>query len=289
MSFLNSNLHLSKFQKNDEFYTLYDDIEVEVSKYASHLKGKHIFCNCNDGYSSNFFNYFKDNFSRYKLKMLTSIAYGGENDLFNVNHGYKITFDGYKLQDEQLKGNGGFGSTESIDILKLCDIIITNPPFSLFRDYIDLLYEHNKLFLIVGNQNALTYKNVMHLIVTNKLWLGINLVEKFTQPNGELKEFGNISWFTNLTHSNRSELLPLTMSYQGQYKKYDNYDAINIDKLIDIPFNYGGTMGCPITFLRWHNPNQFKIVGFRKGNDGRDLRINGKEIYYRVLIKNLLF
>ena len=193
----------------------------------------------------------------------------------------------------RLQGNGDFRSKECIELLKQADILCTNPPFSKFRSYINLLIKYDKKFLIIGNQNAITYKEIFPLIKENRIWLGYNHVHTFIQKDGSVKKFGNIEWFTNLEHTKRYEPLLLYKSYDPtSHLKYDDFDAINICKLDDIPYDYDGVMGVPITFLDKYCPEQFEIIGVANhGSDNQyDLfkpKINGKEIFKRILIKKI--
>lgn len=291
---LNSNLHNAKRQKNDEFYTRLTDIEKELKHYKEHFKGKTVYCNCDDARSSNFFKFFSLKFEDYGLKKLITTSYNpnGHGTVF-VYEGDK---NGNRMPDDseikvtELKGNGDFRSEECVEILKEADIVVTNPPFSLFRDYIRTLVENDKKFLILGNNNAITYKEIFPLIKENKLWLGYadNKTMEFGLPEyyerwdrievtrgGGYQKIGRvpaISWFTNLQHGKRNEELILYRHYTPEaYPKYDNYDAIEVSKVTDIPEDYYGVMGVPITFLGKYNPMQFEIVEFRKGADGKDL------------------
>ena len=221
--------------------------------------------------------------------------------------------NGNKIPDAEeigltpLKGDGDFRSKESIELLKQADIVVTNPPFSLFREYVDQLVKYDKKFLIIGNINAITYKEIFKLIKENKAWLGINMgrgISGFIVPNHyelygtetRIDEFGNriISpnnclWLTNLDTFKRHEDILLTKTYYGNetvYPKFDNYNAINVNKTQDIPMDYEGVMGVPITFLHKYNPDQFELIKFRKGDDEKDLSINGKCPYFRILIRN---
>lgn len=262
----NSNLHAAKTAKNDEFYTQLVDIENELKHYKDHFKGKVVYCNCDDAEESNFFKYFSLNFEHLGLKKLITSCYN-EN-----GRGRYLVYEGDKNgnnvpdADEigvfEFEGNGDFRSAESIKLLKEADIVVTNPPFSLFREYIAQLMEYSKKFLVIGNMNAITYKEIFPLIKENKLWLGYNYCKEFIMPNGEIKSFGNINWYTNLEHDKRNEEIILYRTYnETDYPKYDNYDAINVNKVKDIPCDYDGVMGVPITFLDKYNPNQFEIVG----------------------------
>lgn len=318
---LNQTLHIAKSAKKDEFYTQLSDIESELKYYEKHFENKVVFCNCDDPRNSNFFNYFAYNFEKLGLKRLITTCYKNqETDLFFQEEAEKAVFleytgdkNGNKIPDAEeigltpLKGDGDFRSKESIDLLKQADIVVTNPPFSLFREYVDQLVKYDKKFLIIGNINAITYKEIFKLIKENKAWLGINMgrgISGFIVPDHyelygtetRIDDFGNriISpnnclWLTNLDTFKRHEDIVLTKKYYGnetEYPKFDNYDAINVNKTQDIPLDYDGVMGVPITFLHKYNPDQFELIKFRKGNDEKDLSINGKCPYFRILIKN---
>ena len=276
----NGNLHKAKVAKNDEFYTRLEDIEKELEHYTEHFKGKVVYCNCDDANRSNFFKYFSTNFQKLGLKKL--ITSGLKNDGTGV---VAIqTGDDIDIYD----GNGDFRSEECIEFLKEADIVVTNPPFSCFRQYVAQLMQYGKKFLIIGNNNAITYKEIFPYIKNNELWLGITPVKDFIQPNGEIKKFGNICWFTNLEHKKRNEELILYKHYSPtEYPKYENYDAIEVSKVAEIPMDYEGVMGVPISFLNKYCPNQFRIVKFRKGDDGKDLSVNGKCPYFRILIQKI--
>ncbi len=318
---LNQTLHTAKFFKRDEFYTQLSDIESELKHYKEHFKGKVVFCNCDDPRSSNFFNYFAYNFENLGLKKLLVSCYKNqEKNLFIQEEPESAVFleytgdkDGKKARNAEeigikmLQGDGDFRSQEVIEFLKQADIIVTNPPFSLFREYVEQLLKYEKKFLIIGNINAITYKEIFKLIKENKAWLGINMgrgISGFIVPDNyelygtevRIDSLGdkiispnNCLWLTNLDTFKRSEDIILSKTYYGnesQYPKFDNYDAINVDKTKDIPIDYEGVMGVPITFLHKFNPEQFELVKFRKGNDDKDLSINGKCPYFRILIKN---
>ena len=298
----NVSLSNAKRAKNDEFYTQLSDIENELKHYKSHFAGKVVYCNCDDARKSNFFRFFQKKFNDYGLKKLITTSYN-EN-----GHGSVLVYEGDtngngKLDDSEikvseLKGNGDFRSEECIELLKEADIVVTNPPFSLFREYIATLVQYNKKFLVIGNQNAITYKEIFPLIKENKLWTGNNMVKTFrvpqvtnknceVLPNGEIiAKFGSICWFTNLDIKKRHEEIILYKSYnEEEFPKYDNYDAIEVSKVCEIPKDYDGVMGVPITFLYRYNPSQFEIVKFRKGDDDKDLCVNGKCPYFRILIR----
>ena len=328
--------------KNDEFYTQLSDIEKECSHYKGHFRGKTIFCNCDDPYESAFFKYFALNFNHLGLKKLIASCYIGspiantqlslfdyesaENKTTKSPHRIVITevtdenADGaVDLADVELllrnrkntltrlQGDGDFRSSECIEMLKEADIVVTNPPFSLFREYVAQLMEYEKEFLIIGNQNALTYKETFALIKENKIWLGIDnggtkwfqvpshydiKTETRIKVENGIKYFsmGSIMWFTNLDHKKRHEKLILFRQYNSNdYQKYDNYDIINVDKYTDIPADYNGVMGVPITFVDKYNPEQFEILGV--ANSARWIGhecytvISGRKLYNRILIK----
>lgn len=315
----NKLLQKAKKSKSDEFYTQISDIESELQHYRKHFKNKVIYCNCDDPRISNFFKFFATNFKELGLKKLIAACYRRqENDLFNTQeteNGFFTEYRGESFKDGKpssiniiyFKGDGDFRSAESIELLKQSDIVVTNPPFSLFRDYVTQLARYDKKFLIIGNINAITYKEIFKLIKENKAWLGINLgrgVSGFIVPD-HYKLYGtearidnsgnrivspnNCLWLTNLDNFKRHEDIELTKKYFGneaEYPKYDNYDGINVDKTQDIPLDYNGHIGVPITFLHKFNPDQFEIIKFRKGNDGKDLSIEGKCPYFRILIRN---
>jgi hypothetical protein len=313
---LNKNLHQAKNAKKDEFYTQLSDIEKELRHYKEHFKDKIVFCNCDDPRISNFFKYFSLNFENLGLKKLITTCYKNQNpDLFSEHTSEKAIWleyngdkNGNKVPDPEeigiryLKGDGDFRSPESIELLKQADIVVTNPPFSLFREYVAQLVEYDKKFVIIGSYNSITYKEIFKLIKENKIWLGygfsngnayfkINDPKEFAagvyNPETGLVKFRNVTWFSNLDISKRHEDLILYKKYNPEeYPKYDNYDAINVDKVADIPMDYAGAMGVPITFLDKYNPEQFEIIKFRKGDDDRDLCINGKYPYFRILIRN---
>ena len=314
-----SLLTKAKKNKNDEFYTQLSDIESELQHYKSHFKDKVVFCNCDDARISNFFQYFASHFKELGLKRLIAACYRKQkNDLFNTEETEKGFFFDYTGKEGEknkpnsndivyFKGDGDFRSPESIELLKQSDIVVTNPPFSLFREYIAQLVKYDKNFLIIGNINAITYKEIFKLIKENRAWLGINLgrgISGFIVPENyelygtetRIDSLGNriISpnnclWLTNLDTSKRHEDITLTKKYFGneiEYPKYDNYDGINVNKTKDIPLDYEGFMGVPITFLHKFNPEQFEIIKFRKGDNEKDLSINGKCPYFRILIRN---
>ena len=313
----NTNLHSAKKNKKDEFYTQLSDIGNEMLHYKEQFKGKSVLCNCDDPRVSNFFHYFSYNFEHLELKKLVTTCYKNDDiNLFSKNTRERGIFleyngdkNGNKIPDAEeigvtrLKCDGDFRSAEAIELLKQADIVVTNPPFSLFREYLAQLIEFERKFLIIGNQNAITYKEVFNFIKDNKLWIGYNSGDmefkvpiyyeerkiRFRQDEEGQKwrSFGNICWFTNLDLSKRHEDLLLYKKYTSQeYPRYDNCDAINVNLVAEIPLDFKGAMGVPITFLNKYNPEQFEIVKFRKGDDNRDLHIGGKPPYLRILIKN---
>lgn len=291
----NTNLHNAKKARNDEFYTQLSDIEKEMAHYKDFFKGKIVYCNCDDARESNFFKFFSNNFESLGLKKLITTGYKADGK------GVKLVYEGDKngnfMVDDaevvvtELEGNGDFRSEECIELLKECDVVVTNPPFSLFREYVAQLIKYGKKFLIIGNKNAITYKEIFPYIKNNELWLGMNWAKDFVQPNGEVKKFGNICWYTNIGHARRNTPLDLYKKYSAdEYPKYDNYDAIEVSKVSEIPTNYEGVMGVPITFLDKYCPTQFEIVGLDRYVEnnphyGHRFHINGKETYARILIR----
>lgn len=365
----NASLNAANKAKNDEFYTLLTDIEKEMRYYRKHFKGATILCNCDDPFESNFFKFFALNFNRLGLKRLIATCYSGspiageQLALFGDNTEMKETGTAYKAvvnevhdttgdggvdMDDvaslfkvgtneltKLEGNGDFRSKECLDLLDEADIIVTNPPFSLFREYVGALVEHKKRFIIIGNSNAITYKEVFPLIMQNKLWLGVTrngtgsmwfrVMDDFPVKTGQrvdengvrYQTIGNSAWFTNLDVKKRHEEMILVKRYNAEdYPHYDNYDAIEVSKVVDIPCDYDGIMGVPITFLGKYNPDQFEIVGMCENLDLYGLKtrvytseechqryyelfgkrgtydmnaagvVNGKKVYQRILIRN---
>ena len=307
----NTSLHAAKDAKNDEFYTRLEDINEEMNHYEDKFRGKVVFCNCDDPKWSNFWKYFHLNFEYLGLKKLITTHYEPEEV-----QSYKIEYTGGNDEDFEdgvitpLTQNGDFRSPECLALLDEADIVVTNPPFSLFREYIQALVEHNKEFIVIGPKNAITYKEIFPLIKDNRLWLGYGFKAGnayFIVPKGadvsqyakgvydaatNTVKFRNCTWFTNLDHVKRHERIETSYYYAKKdklypelYPKYDNYDAISVDKLAEIPCDYDGIMGVPITFLEKYNPDQFEIIKFRKGNDDKDLSVNGKCPYFRILIK----
>ena len=342
---LNKNLHKASLAKKDEFYTQPSDIEKELKHYKDQLRGKVVYCNCDDPFESNFFKYFAANFNALGLKKLITTSYvkspivGGQLPLFEVEglkpkgkEPFKIEInevsdtnaDGaVSLADVEwllkhdanattsLKGDGDFRSDECVELLKEADIVITNPPFSLFSEYVAQLMEYNKKFLILGNQNAIIYKGIFKFIKENKLWLGYDnggtkwfqVPADYNMPtesrikienNVKFFSMGSVMWFTNLDTTKRHEKLILYKKYTPkEYLKYDNYDAIEVPKVYEIPMDYDGVMGVPITFLDKYDPEQFEIIGSNRGVDqdpdgvyGRGSYLNSKETYKRLFIRS---
>ena len=332
----NSNLHDSSRNKQDEFYTNIQLIEDELKHYRHHFKGKRVLCNCDDPYESNFFKYFAMNFNALGLKSLTATCYayscvaGKEIDLFTAKtktpHKIVITEVGdvngdgridlvdveWLIKNDknvltELKGDGDFRSAECVELLKQADVVVTNPPFSLFREYIAQLMEYGKQFLIVGNLNAVTYKEVLPLVMGNKIWIGYNAGHfwfkvpstyeekttdfKIDESGQKWRRMGNICWYTNLDIKKRHEDMVLFRNYSPKtYPRYDSYDAIDVAKTVDIPCDYYGVMGVPITFMAQHNPDQFEILGDTRYHDGQTISndinvINGKTKFRRILIR----
>lgn len=290
----NTSLNTAQKNKSDEFYTLYSDIEQEITQYNPEIfRDKIVYCNCDDYRKSNFFKFFLDNFEQLGLKKLIATAF------CKKSCGLVAEVSQDSKHYGRLKGDGDFRSDECIGYLKQADIVVTNPPFSLFREYVAQLIEYNKSFLIIGSKNAITYKEIFPLIKNNQMWLGpaFNRGNAFFKvPKDNLRDyangvydaesglvkFRNVGWYTNLDFQARHEELILYKKYYGneeEYPKYDNYDAINVDKTADIPCDYFEKMGVPITYLDKHNPERFTL------EDIIIPRINGKWIYRRLIIK----
>lgn len=320
MTTLHKNLNKAKKEKNDEFYTRLEDIEAEISQhqdYVDAFQGKTVYCNCDDPELSNFSKFFILHFKQLGLKRLITTHYTGNNILFlDSAPAYKMEYFGEMDSDGNpithktpLTSNGDFRSEECVELLKHADIVVTNPPFSLFREYIAQLMEHNKKFVIIGSGNAITYKEIFPYIQEGRMWLGITRkgtgsmwfqvpddapvkVGQKVENGIRYQTIGNSCWFTNIDLAYRYESLPLVKNYIGNesdYPKYDNYDAIEVGKSKDIPKDYFGVMGVPITFLGKLCPEQFEIVAFRKGDDDKDLVFtqNGERVqpYFRILIR----
>ncbi|MEG1686868.1 MAG: adenine-specific methyltransferase EcoRI family protein [Angelakisella sp.] len=340
----NSNLHNSRAEKADEFYTQLSLIESELKHYRGHLKDKIILCNCDDPFESNFFKYFAMNFNSLGLKKLiatcyatspilyTQLCFNGEEVVVGKEESkkkpYKIEItevtdenqDGrvdlsdveYLLRNRKnaltlLQGDGDFRSPECVELLKQADIVVTNPPFSLFRDYMAQLLEYKKDFLIIGNQNAVTYREIFPLIRDNKVWLGYNNGHfwfkvpdtyeikatdfKIDENGQKWRRMGNICWYTNMDIEKRHENMTLFREYSPDvYPKYDNYDAIEVSRTADIPCDYYGTIGVPITFMQYYSPDQFQIVGKIDTGERNEYNlanpiVNGKSLYKRIAIR----
>ena len=321
------NFREAKVAKEDEFYTQLSDIENELKHYKVHFNGKTVLCNCDDPRVSNFFHFFSYNFEQLGLKKLITTCYKNQNrDLFSQNDSERAIWleyygdrNGNRVPDPEeigihyFNGDGDFRSQECIELLKEADIVVTNPPFSLFREYVAQLMKYEKKFVIIGSQNAITYKEIFTNIKENKMWLGSCLsFAKFRVPdyyepratrfwideNGQKwRSMGNICWFTNLDIAKGHEEIILYKRYSPEeYPNYDNYNAINVNKVAEIPMDYDGVMGVPITFLDKYNPIQFEILGIMNTGEinegirypntphGRPV-VNGKEIYLRILIR----
>ena len=308
----NNNLRNAKKSKNDEFYTIITDIEKELRFYTESFEGKIVYCNCDDYQQSNFYKYFYHNFHYLKLKKLICTGYKADGK------GLYAIYDGETEINGKLNGNGDFRSEECIEYLKECDVVVTNPPFSLFRQYVKQLMDYNKKFIIIGNINAVTYKEIFPLIKDNKMWIGCSIHSgdrKFYVPDSyELnaatcgvdengKRFINVKgvrWFTNIENKNRFEPIDLYKRYSFEdYPKYDGYDAINVDKVADIPMDYNGCIGVPITFLDKYCPTQFEIIdinphffsmveqGLPKPKKLTLHNVGKKTPYARILIKKI--
>ena len=274
-----SNLNLNKAKiVKDEFYTLYSDVENEMKYYEEYFENKIVYCNCDNPIHSNFWLYFAVNFERLKIKKVISTYIDDMSYVYE-----RINVNGKPIISKtKLESNGSFDSDECIEILKECDVVVTNPPFSLFRDYVNQLIQYKKRFLVVNTLNAITNPVIFNEVKNNKLWLGVNNIKGFVNPTGEIKKFGNTIWYTNIKHNNINESLLLTKQYtETSYLKYDNYDAVNINYVKDIPIDYNGYMGVPISFLEKYNPNQFRIV---KLLEGKYRYVQGKAIYQRLII-----
>lgn len=291
-----SNLKKAKSAKNDEFYTRLEDIESELRIYGrkcEHFKDKVILCPCDESEHTNFYKHFMMNFEEYGLKKLICVGYR-TNRPAEVHIVEKID-DGIVEKNVQLIGNGDFRNEETQKFFDECDVVVTNPPFSLFREFVSLIMEKNKKFLIIGNKNAISCKEIFALIQQNKLWLGYTSPAKFIQPDSnEMKNMTGLTrWFTNLEIPKREEIFDTRIEFahgdsKGWYQKYDEYDAINVNETRHIPMDYGKVMGVPITFLDKYNPNQFELIGidrYVEGGNGKRFHINGKEIYARLLIR----
>ncbi len=347
----NRTLASAKAAKQDEFYTQLADIANELKHYKDHFKGKVVLCNCDDPFESNFFKYFAANFNTLGLKKLVTTSYAGspitgtqmplfvmeglkphskkEPYLVEINEVPDLNKDGAIGLDDvrhllehdantsrPLKQGGDFRSPECVEILKRSDIVVTNPPFSLFREYVAQLVEHGKQFLIIANKSAIHYQEIFKLIKENKLWTGMRafsggmwFVAEYTGKYERIVDGVKLInvpaiWMTNMDIPKRHELLPIHRKYHDSpeaYPTYDNYDAIEIGRVADIPVDYDGLMGVPDTFLDKFNPDQFELIGIPFGNLGKELGVkrnyrgrtdiavtkNGKSRcpYSRIIIK----
>lgn len=326
----NSGLQKAKRNKKDEFYTQLPDIERELRHYRAHFKDKVVYCNCDDPYISAFFEYFTKNFEFLGLKKLITTCYRNRNlDLFSQNdsdEAIKLEYLGgapnnLPTPDDigitPLRGDGDFRGEECIEILKEADIVVTNPPFSLFGEYVKQLSNYRKKFIIIGHQNAITYKDIFPLIKKNEMWLGYGFkrnMAHFIAPHYEdtasdadhregMIRVSGVVWYTSLDHTKRHEEMILVQNYYGNeaaFPHYDNYDAIEVSRSQNIPMDYEGAMGVPITFLTKYNPDQFEILGATE-SEGKgasnglwlpessvaQAMINGKKVYKRLFIRNL--
>jgi len=335
----NSTLNKARYSENtDEWYTDYATVESEVSHYVKQFKGKTVLCNCDDPYKSAFTNYFLRNFNKLGLKKLICTSYKGSRivtllDLVDNNNlpldnnsAYVMTVENFPNVDEciteedlaaiierlgvvrELNGDGDFRSDECVAYLQEADIVVTNPPFSKFIDLFTLLIRYDKRYLLIGNQNAITYKEIFPYIKNGQAWIGYRFgdmafkVPDDTPPRKyrywvdedgqKWRSLGNAMWLTNLDNERKHQELILTYSYSpDKYPRYDNFDAINVSRVLDIPKDYGGIMGVPLTYLKYHNERQFEIIG--EANHGSDNefdlfkpKIDGKELFKRILIRN---
>lgn len=297
----NTKLGHAKHNKKDEFYTQLEDIDRELKHYKKHFRGKTVYCNCDDPRVSNFFHYFSYNFEHLGLKRLITTCYKSKSrDLFSKNDSEEAIYLEYygdknnnkvpdieEIEIKPLKGDGDFRSKECVELLKEADIVVTNPPFSLFREYIAQLVEHKKDFLVIGHQNAVKYKEIFPLIKNNKIWLGFgfkgsyghfindsyeNYATASEKKDGMIRVSG-VHWFTNLDIKKRHEDLTLYKKYSTEeYPSYDNYDAIEVSKTNEIPLDFSGVMGVPITFLNRYNPDQFELLGMTDRQNTSGLR-----------------
>jgi len=323
----NQNLHKAKVSAKDEFYTQLEDIQNELRHYKDHFENKVIYCNCDDPRVSNFFRYFSLKFENLGLKKLITTCYKNQQpDLFSKHDSEQAVYleyhgdqngnrrpDPNEIAVKPLEGDGDFRSAECIELLKEADIVVTNPPFSLFREYTAQLMKHGKKFLIIGHQNAITYKEIFPLIKENKIWLGYgfkggagHFVSRYedyavaTDRKEGMIRVSGVHWFTNLPHKKRNEDLILYKRYSPEeYPKYDNYDAIEVSRTKDIPEKYPDAMGVPITFLGKYNPDQFEILGATE-SEGKGFScglwspqskvaqavVNGRRVYKRLFIRH---
>lgn len=291
----NSNLHRAKKAKNDEFYTRYEDIEAEVMKYRKYFRDKVVYLPCDDPIEkkSEFWSFFVNNFDAFGIKKLIATYYNENGKT------YKIWIDrdninGSDIRQEELAGDGDFRSPECVEILRECDIVCTNPPFSLMKEFLPLILRYNKQFLVIGPLNAITYKKIFPYVLEKRIWAGYNNVRHFKDPEGNDRTMGNTFWYTNLPNRSLTDEIVLTKKYDSS--KYDVFDErpdiININRVADIPTNYDGLMGVPISFFQGkYNPNQFEIVGKIDNGSNSDFDfcksfVNGVEKFKRLVIRH---
>lgn len=272
----NRNMAVAKQAKNDEFYTMLEDVEAEMRHYTAHFKGARVLCNCDDPFASAFVRYFVDNFDRLGLKGLVSTCWSGNGSMAYRAEITRVPKAGMDMADllvipgnglRELSGDGDFRSDECLRELDAADVVVTNPPFSLFREYVAVLMKHGKRFAVVGNRNALSCKGFFPLLRDDRLWLGETHPKRFLRPDGSVGVLGNVCWFTNLDIGRLHEPLPLTKRYRGyedEYPVYDGYDAIEVSRLADIPCDYPGIMGVPITFFDRYSPDQFEVLSLSR-------------------------
>ena len=278
-SILNTNLNKAAKAKNDEFYTRLEDIEKELQHYKNHFENKIVYCNCDNPEWSNFYKYFHDNFKSLKLKKIITTHYDANEEA------YIYEYDGERYIKTYLFNNGDFRSDECIAILKKADIVVTNPPFSIFREHVTTLLQYNKKFLIIGSNLAVSNKIIFNEFKNGRMWLGINSGSiKFKTPANDFKNV-NINWYTNLKHKKNRAKIALSKTYNSKdYPMYENskfQNVINVNKIKDIPKDYSGVMGVPVNFIVKHNPNQFELIDILNNP-----LIKGREIFKRMLIRN---
>ncbi|MBK3498159.1 restriction endonuclease subunit M [Campylobacter fetus subsp. venerealis] len=290
----------AKYEVDDEFYTSYHEIKQEMEDYKRHFIGKTIICPCNDGKKSNFYKYFNLNLKKLRIKKLITTTFDLKDPTAKGTK-IEVTQDG--IVETKLQGRGDFRSDEVRELIREADIIITNPPFSLFRELVQIAIDEKKKFLIVGGTYSITYVKIFELYEQGKIWLGNNQVNIFTRPNGSKKRFSNISWFTNLKSIKHLEPIKLSKKYRNnedKYPEYDNYKIIEVTSYKDIPIDYQGVIGVPLTFFLRHNPAQFKILGcdFQikekypelvkwdyKENNTKSCILDGKELFTRIIVQ----
>ena len=290
----NSNLNTAKKAKNDEFYTRYDDIEAEVMKYRKYFRDKVVYLPCDDPIEkkSEFWSFFVNNFDAFGIRKLIATHYNKNGKTYKIWIDSDTINDGY-IQQEDLAGDGDFRSPECVEILGECDIVCTNPPFSLMKEFLPLILKYNKQFLVIGPLTAMTYKKIFPYVLEKRIWAGYNNVRHFKDPEGNDRTMGNTFWYTNLPNRSLTDEIVLTKKYDSS--KYDVFDErpdiININRVADIPTNYDGLMGVPISFFQGkYNPNQFEIVGKIDNGSDSDFDfckpfVNGVEKFVRLVIR----